>query len=258
MSFIRALRNAKIGLLIIVSIFLLLSIYFIHTSDFGRTSYKIGTFDKYKKLFGESDELGGVSVEAATDYRQKIDWTNYGYLGQEALRAGPGEHGAPVHLYTRRQQNEAAKMIKEYSYNPVASDLISLDRSIPDTRHENCRNRLYYQNLPPVSVIIVYRNEYLSFLLRTVHSVVNRSPPQLLKEIILVDDASTKTFLHADLDKHVEHYRPDLIKIIRLKEHLGLMQVKAAWSFFIPKFSRTNNNLFKIKLKWLQSLLLSL
>ena len=41
------------------------------------------------------------------------------------------------------------------------------------------------------SVVTVFYNEGWSALLRTVHAVLDRSPPHLLAEIILVDDAST-------------------------------------------------------------------
>lgn len=53
-----------------------------------------------------------------------------------------------------------------------------------------CRDRTYPQDLPQASVVICFFNEAFSALLRTVHSVLDRTPPFLLHEIILVDDNS--------------------------------------------------------------------
>ncbi len=56
----------------------------------------------------------------------------------------------------------------------------------------SCYNQEYSASLPTVSVIIPFIDEHLATLKRTFHSVLNRSPKEVLKEIILVDDASTK------------------------------------------------------------------
>lgn len=53
-----------------------------------------------------------------------------------------------------------------------------------------CRQITYSEDLPQISVVFIFVNEALSVILRSVHSVVNHTPSQLLKEIILVDDNS--------------------------------------------------------------------
>lgn len=51
---------------------------------------------------------------------------------------------------------------------------------------------MYPDDLPRTSVVIVFHNEAWTTLLRTVHSVMDRSPRHLLEEIVLVDDASER------------------------------------------------------------------
>lgn len=55
-----------------------------------------------------------------------------------------------------------------------------------------CLKKMYRRNLPSVSVVVPFYNEHLSTLLRTAVSVITRTPSELLKEIILVDDFSSK------------------------------------------------------------------
>lgn len=91
--------------------------------------------------------------------------------------------------------------------------------------HFRCIHEKYSANLPSVSVIIIFHNEHLSSLLRTCYSVWNRTPAELLTEIILVDDASTIDDLGNDLTEYVEGYMP-IVKIIRLKQRSGLIKAR--------------------------------
>lgn len=99
-------------------------------------------------------------------------------------------------------------MKKKEFFNLRASEKISLWRSVPDTRNalyvqrgndyfplnlfrlNRCRSTEYAKDLPSASVVIVFKNERWSPVLRTVYSVLNRSPKEYLKEVILVDDQS--------------------------------------------------------------------
>lgn len=101
----------------------------------------------------------------------------------------PGEVGAAVHISPEDEARQQ-ELFKLNQFNLMASDMISLNRSLKDIRLEGCKTKKYNKYLPDTSIVIVFHNEAWSTLLRTVWSVINRSPRTLLKEIILVDDKS--------------------------------------------------------------------
>ncbi|XP_041661514.1 polypeptide N-acetylgalactosaminyltransferase 14 isoform X2 [Cheilinus undulatus] len=77
-----------------------------------------------------------------------------------------------------------------YAFNQRESERIPSNRALRDTRHYRCTTLHYDSDLPPTSIIITFHNEARSTLLRTIRSVLNRTPVHLIHEIILVDDFS--------------------------------------------------------------------
>lgn len=86
-----------------------------------------------------------------------------------------------------------------------------------DTVPNRCRDRIYPVALPTASIVICFYNEAFSALLRTVHSVLDRTPNYLIHEIILVDDHSELGKL-LNFSKHVQSsfLKQDMIMIDKL------------------------------------------
>ncbi|KAM9855323.1 polypeptide N-acetylgalactosaminyltransferase 6 isoform 1-T2 [Aulostomus maculatus] len=143
--------------------------------------------------------------------------------------ASPGADGKAFqkdHM-TPEEEKEKEEGMTRHCFNQFASDRISLSRSLGgDTRPQECVSRKFSRcpSLPTTSVIIVFHNEAWSTLLRTVYSVLHTSPAILLKEIILVDDASTAEHLKGQLEDYVGGLK--IVRVVRQAERKGLITAR--------------------------------
>ncbi|XP_062393289.1 polypeptide N-acetylgalactosaminyltransferase 10 isoform X2 [Sardina pilchardus] len=188
----------------------------------------VGLWSLYRdRMFENSPEIvegpGDISHMQAVrrDGLRRIDWHDYEAIRRDAARTGNGEQGKPFPLTDADRVDLA---YRENGFNIYVSDRISLNRSVPDIRHPNCKTKLYSEKLPNTSVVIPFHNEGWSSLLRTVHSILNRSPPQLIAEIILVDDFSDKEHLKSSLEDYMA--RLPKVRILRTKKREGLIRTR--------------------------------
>ncbi|VDL82025.1 unnamed protein product [Nippostrongylus brasiliensis] len=113
---------------------------------------------------------------------------------------------------------------KNNAFNQFASDMISIHRTLPEVPDEECRSEKYSDDLPNTSVIVCFHNEAWSVLLRTVHSILERTPENLLKEIVLVDDFSELKHLKEPLARYMSQFPK--VKIVRLEKREGLIRAR--------------------------------
>ena len=154
------------------------------------------------------------------------DWHDYAFMEYEKNRTGPGENGEAVIITNENEIKENLSKVETFGFYLKTSEKISVNRSVPDTRNNQCKDRLYMKNLPLTSVIVIFCEEAYTVLLRTVHSIVNRTPPELLHEVIMVNDFSNKTNfpeLYEPLQKYVAENFPEKVKLINLQERNGLI-----------------------------------
>ncbi|CAG9811392.1 unnamed protein product [Chironomus riparius] len=140
-----------------------------------------------------------------------------------------GAEGKIAHLTDPDDIAQGELQLSKIALNEELSNHISYNRTVPDARHPSCRNKFYdISSLPTASVIIIFFNEPYSVLVRTVHSVINTTPERLLREVIIVDDGSSNIELKGKLDYYVKTRFSDKVKVLRLKNRLGLIRARLA------------------------------
>ncbi|KAH8333855.1 hypothetical protein KR059_003911 [Drosophila kikkawai] len=154
------------------------------------------------------------------------DWHDRRAMILDRHRQGLGKMGRPVAISNQKSLKADKKLLGIHGFNAELSDLISVNRSLPDVRSQICHLIKYPAKLPMATVIIAFHNEHLSVLLRSIHSLVNRSPPGLLGDIILVDDASTLVALGQKLARYLRKTFGELVTLVRLPKRRGLIKAR--------------------------------
>ncbi|XP_074123533.1 polypeptide N-acetylgalactosaminyltransferase 11 isoform X2 [Sminthopsis crassicaudata] len=127
-------------------------------------------------------------------------------------------------IFNERDQEVRDLGYQKHAFNLLISNRLGYHRDVPDTRNAECKEKSYPTDLPAASIVICFYNEAFSALLRTVHSVIDRTPAHLLHEIILVDDNSEFDDLKGELDEYVQKYLPGKIQVVRNEKREGLIR----------------------------------
>ncbi|KAH8273739.1 hypothetical protein KR018_011632 [Drosophila ironensis] len=173
-----------------------------------------------------SNKKGGFRLPETEGERK--DWHDHAAMEADTKRIGLGEQGQPASIENEEDRDLEFQQYRKNGFNGLLSDRISVNRSVPDVRQEACKSRKYLAKLPDVSVIFIFYNEHYNTLLRSIHSVINRTPKELLKQIVLVDDGSDWESLKHQLDNYAEIHFPHLVTIVRNPERRGLIGARIA------------------------------
>ncbi|XP_007935382.1 probable polypeptide N-acetylgalactosaminyltransferase 8 [Orycteropus afer afer] len=157
------------------------------------------------------------------------------------------------------QQKKAQDLFQKFGYNVYLSNQLPLNRTILDTRDSRCLQKTYSSQLPSLSVILIFMNEALSVIERAITSIINRTPSQVLKEIILVDDFSSNGELKTPLNKKIKFYNqkyPGLLKIIRHNKRRGLAQSRnTGWEAATADVVAILDAHIEVNIRWAEPIL---
>ena len=131
-------------------------------------------------------------------------------------------------IRTIEEKKEREEGYKKHAFNALISKRLGYHREVPDTRHKQCAFERYPppSELPSASVIICFYNEELHALLRTVHTVLDRSTPSTLHEVILVDDSSDLDNLHEEVLQYSHKHFPAKVMLLKTPSRSGLIRAR--------------------------------
>jgi hypothetical protein len=134
--------------------------------------------------------------------------------------------GSPTAQQCKAEKEEGFRL---HAFDLSQSNRLPLSRAIPDIRPEACGGIKYGHFKSTMTVVLVFYNEGTSTLLRTAQSVLDRTPPGLLKEILLVDDGNPRSDPRVQKQlADIEAYRAEhpKVRLLELKDHMGLIVAK--------------------------------
>ena len=114
---------------------------------------------------------------------------------------------------------------KLHAFNTLISSRLAADRQIPDTRHKRCKNVTYPEKLPSASIVICFFREDINTLHRTITSVINRSPVQNVKEILLMDDTDDAEY-HERVAEMVNQFDNACLILLSTGKREGLIRAR--------------------------------
>ncbi len=229
----RELNNSRSILVIATILFIFSMIMFLSQLDDDQDSSNYRMSGRDRKL----RHVALQGTEDGDDILEDIHPAAHPLMFQPLDKQVPHENKKNHKMVMYRAKNYYDQILREqhhilknqirpgdhiYNINVTLSDLLSMDREIDDTRPNICKEFHYdISYLPRASVVIPFYNEALSMLMRTVHSILNRSPDELLLDVLLVDDKSTNQYLHEPLDRYLKMLPK--VKLLRNTKRDGLI-----------------------------------
>ncbi|XP_014773240.1 polypeptide N-acetylgalactosaminyltransferase 11 isoform X3 [Octopus bimaculoides] len=128
-------------------------------------------------------------------------------------------------IHGKDNEVERSEGYRLYAFNVLISNRIGLFRKLPDTRPPECPKEIHLQVPLKASVIICFYNEAPTTLYRSVNTVIKRSPPAMILEIILVDDFSNQYLLYAADHTDLKEMFPN-VKVFRTTKREGLIRAR--------------------------------
>ncbi|XP_049293418.1 putative polypeptide N-acetylgalactosaminyltransferase 9 isoform X1 [Anopheles funestus] len=207
----------------------ILAFYLYH----NQLSDRLATLEEFKRTHQEEERRAAVRESSegfiVPEYQVFQYDAHYTPVPDDGwIEKQPGDMGKAVILPDNITEDVRQLVHQGYDkqgLNQYVSDLIPVRRRLPDLRDPWCTAEQRLQTaLPQASIVIVFYNEAWSVLVRTVHSILDRSPKELIREIILVDDYSNLAHLRTQLDEYFSSY--PLVRILRVPKRLGLIRAR--------------------------------
>ena len=216
---------------ILIILILFLFIWLISVSVQNEDAKKYKAKHDYSNIYkNKQNKVETPNEKKAFMFRGQGDPKNRHDLKPKLVYRGTHEEIDPNDMGLVRNPEDKKILddgYKNFAYNTLVSSRLGFFRDINDTRHKHCLGKSFPESLPNVSVIMCFYNEDFYTLMRSVFSVVRRTPSHLLKEIFLINDNSEDKDIIQRIQNEVDqNLELSMVKFVTPEKRLGLIRAR--------------------------------